>query len=98
MKTFKLTLSAILVFTIVNAFSQSNSVYIIIDEIADNIAVLKSEFGNQSNVYVTDGISPNAIRQISNSMVNLQIHELHIYALTKPGAIIFKGGFTFSIA
>jgi hypothetical protein len=90
MKTFKLTLSAILLFTIANVFSQSNSVYIIIDEIADNITELKSEFGNQANVYVTDGISPSAIRQISNSMEGLQINDLHIYALTKPGAIVFN--------
>jgi len=68
MKILKLTLVAILLFAIANAFSQSNSVFIIIDEIADDIAQLKSEFSNNPNLYVTDGISPNAVKQISNSI------------------------------
>ena len=90
MKTLKLTIIPILMFTIVNAFSQSNSVFIVVDEIADNVTQLKSEFSNYSNLYVTDGISPNAVKQISNSIENLQIDDLHIYVLTKPGAIVFN--------
>ncbi len=90
MKISKLTLAAFLIFAFANAFSQSNTVFIIIDEIADDIAQLKSEFGNYSSLYVTDGISPNAVKQISNSIENLQIDDLHIYVLTKPGAIVFN--------
>jgi len=90
MKNSKLTLIAILLFTVVNAFTQSNSDFIIIDEIADNIEQLTSDFSGQSNVYVTDGISLNAIQQISNSMEELQIEALHIFVPTKPGAIVFN--------
>jgi hypothetical protein len=62
----------------------------VIDEIADDITSLISEFGDQSNVFVTEGFSPNALVQIANSIVQLQIEDLHIYALTKPGAIVFN--------
>lgn len=90
MKISKLTFIAILMFAIANAYSQSNSVFIIIDEIAENVTQLKSEFSNHSNLFVTDGISPNAVKQVSNSMGNLQIDDLHIYVLTKPGAMVFN--------
>jgi len=90
MKDSKFTLITILFFTFFSAFSQSKSEFIIIDEIADNVEQLKSEFSDQSNVYVTDGIAPNALGQISNSVKTLQIEDLHIYVLTKPGAIVFN--------
>lgn len=83
-------LITILLCTVFNAYSQSNSEFIIIDEIANNAEQLISEFSNQSNVYVTDGITPNALGQIHNSVENLQIDDLHIYVLTKPGAIVFN--------
>jgi hypothetical protein len=90
MKNFVLTLIAILLIPAVNAFAQSDSDFIVIDEIADDITSLISEFGDQSNVFVTEGFSPNALVQIANSIVQLQIEDLHIYALTKPGAIVFN--------
>lgn len=90
MKKSKLALISILLATVFNAYSQSNSEFIIIDEIADNAEQLVSEFSNQSNVYVTDGITPNALGQIHHSVENLQIDDLHIYVLTKPGAIVFN--------
>lgn len=90
MKKSKLALIIILLCTVFNAYSQSNSEFIIIDEIADNAEQLISEFSNQSNVYMTDGITPNALGQIHNSVENLQIDDLHIYVLTKPGAIVFN--------
>jgi hypothetical protein len=90
MKNFVLTLIAILLVPAVNAFAQSDSDFIVIDEIADDITSLISEFGDQSNVFVTEGFSPNALVQIANSIVQLQIEDLHIYALTKPGAIVFN--------
>ena len=90
MKILNLTLLAVLTFAGANVFSQSNSVFIVIDEIAENFLQLKSEYSDHSNVYVTDGISPNAVMQISNSMEDLQIDELHIYVSTKPGAIVFN--------
>lgn len=90
MKNPRLIPLTILLLSVVNAFSQSNTEFIIIDEIAENAEQLKAEFANQSNVYITDGISPNALGQISNSIENLQIEDLHIYVLTKPGAIVFN--------
>jgi hypothetical protein len=90
MKNLVLTLIAILLVPAVNAFAQSDSDFIVIDEIADDITSLISEFGDQSNVFVTEGFSPNALVQIANSIVQLQIEDLHIYALTKPGAIVFN--------
>ena len=90
MNLLKLTLSVFLLSLITNAFSQSNSVYIIIDETAEDIEQLASEFSNQSNVYFADGSSLNAIDQISDSEKDIQIGELHIYAATKPGAIVFS--------
>jgi hypothetical protein len=90
MKKPALTLTTILLCTVFNAYSQSITEFIIIDEIADNAEQLISEHSNQSNVYVTDGTTPNALGQIYNSVENLQIENLHIHVLTKPGAIVFN--------
>jgi len=90
MKLTKLTLTIALVCVISNTFAQSITKYIIIDELAQNIDQLISEFGNQSNVYVTDGFSPEDIEQYSSSPNELQIDEIHIYTATKPGAIVFS--------
>lgn len=90
MKKFKLTLTILLLCMVVHVHSQSNQEFIIIDEIADNAEQLISALGNQSNVYVTDGITPNALGQILKRTENLQIDDLHIYVLTKPGAIVFN--------
>lgn len=90
MKNPRFILVSVLLITVAYAFPQSNSEFIIIDEIAENAEQLISELGNQSNVYVTEGISPNALVQISIASEDLQIDELYIYVLTKPGAIIFN--------
>lgn len=90
MKLLKLSLSVFLLSLITNAFSQSNPVFIIIDETAEDIEQLASEFSNQANVYFADGSSLSAIDQISESTQDIQIDELHIYAATKPGALVFS--------
>lgn len=90
MKLLKLSLSVFLLSLITNAFSQSNPVFIIIDETAEEIEQLASEFSNQANVYFADGSSLSAIDQISESTQDIQIDELHIYAATKPGALVFS--------
>jgi len=90
MKLFKPILAVILMCPATLSFSQTYSDFIVIDRIADNYAQLKTEFSGQANVYWTDGNSPNAIEQISNTASTLQIENLHIYAATKPGAIVFN--------
>jgi len=59
MKKSKLILITVLICMVFNAYTQSIQEFIIIDEIADNAEQLIIEFSNRSNVYVTDGISPN---------------------------------------
>jgi len=81
----RLTLSVIFMCWIALGFSQEYPVFIIVDEIAEDLDQLKSEFSNQSNVYFINGFSPNAIEQIAGAAENLRIGELHIYAATKPG-------------
>lgn len=90
MNLSRLTLLLILLCPMVNAFSQTNPVFIVIDEISEDIDQLTAEFENQANVYFTDGFSPNALEQFATAAMNLQIEELHIYTATKPGAIVFN--------
>jgi hypothetical protein len=90
MKFLKPILVVILMSPAILAFSQTYSDFIVIDKIADNYAQLESEFSGQANVYWPDGSSPNAIEQISITASTLQIENLHIYAPTKPGAIVFN--------
>ena len=90
MKISKTIFAIILMCPIVPAFSQSFSNFIVIDEIAENMTQLKSEFSDQANVYWTDGTALNAIEQISNAAKLLQIENLHIYVPTKPGAIVLS--------
>lgn len=90
MKFLKPMLAVVLMSPAILAFSQSYSDFIVIDRIADNYAQLESEYSDQANVYWTDESSPNAIEQISNTASTLHIENLHIYAPTKPGAIVFN--------
>ena len=90
MKSSKLILLITLMCLVVNAYSQSNSVFIIIDEIAENVEQLTAEFSGQSNVFVTDGSSSDVLSQIAGSVEHLEVDELHIYAATKPGALVFS--------
>ena len=90
MKFLKTVFAIMLMCPMGLAFSQSYTDFIVIDEIADNYSQLESEFSGQSNVYWTDGDSPTAIAQISNTGREIQIENLHIYVPTKPGAIVFS--------
>lgn len=88
LKLFAL-LSALLCLSI-NLFSQTDQDLIIIDEIADDITELIEQHKDHPQVYVTDGNTPDALRQISDQLVNLRIENLHIFVPTKPGAIVFS--------
>ncbi len=90
MNLTRLVLSVILLFSMASAYSQDYKSFIVIDEIAEDLDQLKSEFGNQPNVYFIKGFTPNAIEQFALAAENLHIEELHIYAATKPGAIVFN--------
>lgn len=90
MKLFNLSLSVFLLSMTASVFSQSNSVFVLIDETAEDIEQLESEFSNQANVYFADGSSLSAIDQIPESTKDIQIEKLHIYTATKPGAIVFS--------
>ncbi|MDX2432641.1 MAG: DUF4347 domain-containing protein [Bacteroides sp.] len=89
MKVSRLPLFIILLCFAAPLFSQSLEDLIIIDESADNYTGLQAEFANQANVYFTDGNTPDALRQITDQLVDLRIRDLHIYVPTKPGAIVF---------
>lgn len=89
MKVSRLPLFIILLCFAGPLFSQSLEDLIIIDESADHYTELQAEFGNRANVYFTDGNTPDALRQITDQLVDLRIRDLHIYVPTKPGAIVF---------
>ena len=90
MNRSRLTLLFIFLFSMATVFSQNYPVFVVIDEIAEDLDQLKSEFGNQPNTFFTNGFTPNAIEQFASAAEKLQIEELHIYAATKPGAIVFN--------
>lgn len=90
MNRSRLTFSFILLLSFASAFSQTYPVFIVIDEIAEDMDQLKSEFSNLPNAYFINGFTPNAIEQFAAASENMQIEELHVYAPTKPGAIVFN--------
>ena len=90
MKFARFSLLSALLFLSVNLFSQTDQDLIIIDEIADDITELIEQYKDHPQVYVTDGNTPDALRQISDQLVNLRIENLHIFVPTKPGAIVFS--------
>ena len=90
MKVSRLALLILLICFSGPLFSQSLEDIILIDEIADDITELLAEFGDMPNVYVIDGNTPDALRQITDDLVNLRIQDLHIHVATKPGAIVFS--------
>ena len=90
MKVSRLALLILLICTSGSLFSQSLEDIILIDEIADDITELLDEFGDLPNVYVIDGDTPDALRLITEQLVNLRIQDLHIHVPTKPGAIVFS--------
>ncbi len=90
MKVSRLALLILLICFSGPLFSQSLEDIILIDEIADDIAELLEEYGDLPNVYVIDGNTPDALRQITDDLVNLRIQDLHIHVATKPGAIVFS--------
>jgi hypothetical protein len=90
MNLSRVALSILFLCWITTAFSQAYPVFRIIDELAEDMDQLTTEFENQANVYFIRGFSPNALEQFSTAADNLQIEELHIYTATKPGAIVFN--------
>lgn len=90
MNLSRVTLFILFLCWITTAFAQSYPVFIIIDEIAEDLEQLTTEFENQSNVLFTSGFTPNAIEQFASTADKIQIEELHIYTATKPGAIVFN--------
>lgn len=90
MKISRLTLLSILISMTVQSFSQTDSDLIIIDEIADDVEQLTARFSSHPNVFVTNAASTNAIEQITATMAGKQFKDMHIYALCKPGAIVFN--------
>ena len=90
MKVTFFHLCILLIITSGDLFSQTDQDLIIIDEIADDYTELLAQYENHPNVYVTDGNTPDALRQITEQLVNLRIEDLHIFVPTKPGAIIFS--------
>ncbi len=90
MNLSRLTLSVILMLSMASAYSQTYPVFIVIDEITEDLDQLKSEYRDQAHVYFINGFEPNAIEQFAIATEKLQIEELHIYAATKPGAIVFN--------
>lgn len=90
MKISKTILTIILLFTVMNVFSQAVSDFVVIDEIADNMTELKAEFLDQANVLWITGTSIDALSQIASASQGKQIENLHLYVPTKPGAIVFS--------
>jgi hypothetical protein len=90
MKIPRILFVIILLCPIFSVFSQSFTDFFVIDEIAENYTQLQSEFGNQPNVFWTNGTAVNAVEQISNASRGMKIANLHIYAPTKPGALVFN--------
>lgn len=90
MKISKIIFAIILLCPALSIYSQVVSDFIVIDEIADNMPQLQSEFKDQPNVYWTDGTSINALRQIDIASKGMQCENMHIYAPTKPGVIGFS--------
>ncbi len=90
MNLSRLTLSVILMLSMASAYSQTYPVFIVIDEITEDLDQLKSEYRDQPHVYFINGFEPNAIEQFAIATDKLQIGELHIYTATKPGAIVFN--------
>ena len=91
MKQFTVVLTIALFFIGANAFTQIKSTFIIIDQIAENIPELEKQFTKQKQVfYKTDGIEPNAIKQISTIIKTNKVDILKIFVPTKPGAIVFN--------
>jgi hypothetical protein len=90
MKISRILFAILLCYPIFSAFSQSYTDFFVIDEISKNFSQLQAEYGNKANVYWTNGTNVNAVEQISNAAMGLQIENLHIYAPTKPGALVFN--------
>ena len=91
MKQFTIALTIALCFVGINAFTQTHSAFVIIDQIVENIPELEKQFTEQKQVfYKTDGIKPNALKQISTIINTIKVDALEIFVPTKPGAIVFS--------
>jgi hypothetical protein len=76
--------------TVINAYSQSGSDLFILDENAEGIDQVRAGFAPGSKVFEPTGFAPNAVQQMTEFMKGLEMKDLHVYALTKPGAIVFN--------
>lgn len=73
-----------------NVNSQTTEDFIIIDEITENFDFIENQLAGQSNVYITKGESITELKQISKQLENRTVKNLHIYATSKPGILIFN--------
>jgi hypothetical protein len=75
-----------------NTYSQDDQAYFVLDEGIEEIAPFNMLIPqlDHSYVFTIDGFSPNAVVQIAERSKGLEIEELHLFVLTKPGAIVFN--------
>lgn len=90
MQTKKSFLTIITFLLAATIYSQDSNDIIVVDEIAGNMTQLKEQYGEASNAYFLEGIEKLAPEQIANVLEKHQGVDLHIYVLTKPGAIVFS--------
>lgn len=87
LRKFIFLLSVFFSFT---GMSQNSTSFIVLDEADQNIHQNIEKFKGQGNYFVTNGISENALVQISKAIGDGKIDHLKIYVSTKPGAIVFS--------
>jgi hypothetical protein len=90
MKNSLFILLPALILSFLDAQSQDIQDYIILDEGAEEMFQLNSSMLEQSNIYRIDGFSPDAMEQISDALKGMQIRDLQIFVLTKPGSLVFN--------
>ena len=90
MKNSILLMLPVFCFSILNTFSQESKDFYVIDEGIGEMEFFDPPLLKESNVYEIRGFTPNALKQISTALSGMEIQDLHILVLTKPGAIIFN--------
>ncbi len=77
-------------FFLSSVVANAQSYLVIIDESLENKEQVYSNQKSLKNVKILDGKNLSAPQQIVNSLKNDVIDDLHIYAPTKQGAIVFN--------